>query len=346
MAGTRRMVTVTDRVEISTGLKAGWSITAIAAHVGRDKSVISREVARNSTKTRGYRLVHADCEAERRRARRQVGKIAGSPVLTARVRADLKRGRSPKAIAGRLQAEAADPDLPVASGSPMAHGERVSHEAIYAYIYALPKGELARHGIMLESKRTRRRPRKPLGQRNSGPIVGMRSIHERPEEVADRKVPGHWEGDLIIGRAGKTAAATLVERTTRFTAILGLPMGKDSDAVADALIEHTSVLPALFRKSLTWDQGSEMARHAHLATVTGLDVYFADPHSPWQRGSNENTNRRIRRYLPKGTDITDHQPYLTAIAEELNEMPLQCLDWLTPREAYERLLTSEVASTA
>ena len=116
--------------------------------------------------------------------------------------------------------------------------------------------------------------------------------------------------------------------------------------MADALIEHTAVLPALFRKTLTWDQGSERARHAHLAAVTGIDVYFADPHSPWQRGSNENTNRRIRRYLPKGTDITDHQPYLNAIAEELNEMPLKCLDWLTPREAHERLLTSEVASTA
>lgn len=346
VAGTRRMVTVADRVEISTGLKAGWSITAIAAHLGRDKSVVSREVRRNSTKTRGYRLVHADCQAQRRRARPQLGKVAASEVLTARVRADLKRGRSPKAIAGRLAAEAADPGLPVALGAPRAHGERVSREAVYAYIYALPKGELARHGIMLESKRVRRRPRKPVGERKTGPIVGMRSIHDRPAEVTDRKVPGHWEGDLIIGRAGKTAAATLVERTTRFTAILGLPLGKDSTGVADALIQHTSVLPALFRKTLTWDQGTEMARHAHLAKATGIEVYFADPRSPWQRGTNENTNRRIRRYLPKGTDITDHQPYLNAIAEELNEMPMKCLNWLTPREAYERLLTSQVASTA
>jgi IS30 family transposase len=174
----------------------------------------------------------------------------------------------------------------------------------------------------------------------------MRSIDDRPEEVAARKVPGHWEGDLIIGRAGKSAAATLVERTTRFTAILGLSLGKNSDAVADALIEHTSALPSLFCKSLTWDQGSEMARHAYLTAATGMPVYFAHPHSPWERGTNENTNRRIRRYLPKGTDITDHQPYLNAIAEELNEMPLKCLSWLTPREAYERLLTSDVASTA
>jgi hypothetical protein len=155
-------------------------------------------------------------------------------------------------------------------------------------------------------------------------------------------------GKVISSSAApaRPPAATLVERTTRFTAILGLPLGKDSTGLADALIEHTTVLPALFRKSLTWDQGSEMARHAHLSKVTDLDVYFADPHSPWQRGTNENTNRRIRRYLPKGTDITDHQPYLNAIAEELNEMPMKCLNWFTPREAYERLLTSDVATTA
>ncbi len=149
MAGTRRMLTASDRVEISTGLKAGWTITRIAGHIGRDKSVVSREVARNSTRTRGYRMVRADCQAARRRARPQVGKVAASVVLSARVRADLKQGRSPKAIAGRLAAEAADPGLPVAFGAPNAHGERVSHEAVYAYIYALPKGELARHGIML-----------------------------------------------------------------------------------------------------------------------------------------------------------------------------------------------------
>ena len=343
---TRRMLTAEDRSEISTGAKAGWTITAIAVQVGRDKSVVSRELARNSTKTRGYRMVHADCQAQRARARPQVGKIAANPVLEARVRADLKQGRSPRAIAGRLRAESKDPALPAPPGSPPGHGYRVSHEAVYAYIYALPKGELARHGIMLDSKRTRRRPRKPVGHSKVGPIVGMVSIDDRPEDVAARKVPGHWEGDLVIGRAGKTAAATLVERTTRFTAILALPFGKHSDEVADALIEHTQALPEVFRKSLTWDQGSEMARHAYLTATTGMPVYFAHPHSPWERGTNENTTRRIRRYLPKSTDITDHQPYLNAIAEELNEMPMECLGWLTPREAYERLLASDVASTA
>lgn len=172
--------------------------------------------------------------------------------------ADLARGRTPGSIAGRLRAAAADPGLEATAGSPHGHGLTVSHEAIYSYIYALPKGELVERGVLLPSGRTRRRPRKRSGQRQ-GPIVGMVSIDQRPEEVAARAVPGHWEGDLIIGRAGASAAATLVERTTRFTAILAPPFGKDSHGVAEALIEHTNVLPALFRKSLTWDQGSEMA---------------------------------------------------------------------------------------
>ena len=201
MAGTRRMLTASDRVEISTGLKASWTITRIAGRIGREKTVVSREVARNSTRTRGYRMVRADCQAARRRARPQVGKVAASVVLSARVRADLKQGRSPKAIAGRLAAEAADPGLPVAFGAPNAHGERVSHEAVYAYIYALPKGELARHGIMLEFKRTRRKPRKPAGERKTGPIVRMRSIHDRPAEVEGRKVPGHWESQWLCQAA-------------------------------------------------------------------------------------------------------------------------------------------------
>lgn len=255
---------------------------------------------------------------------------------------DLRRGRSPRAIAGRLKAEAADPALEVAYGSPAVQGRTVSYEAVYHYIYALPKAELVKHGILLESKRTRRKPRKPLGEKRS-PIIGMVSIDDRPDDVAGRKVPGHWEGDLIIGRAGKTAAATLVERTTRFTSILALPLGRGSESVVDAVLDHTTALPELFRKSLTWDQGVEMARHAHLTQTTTMPVYFAHPHSPWERGTNENTNRRIRAYLPKGTDIPDHQPYLTAIAQELNEIPRKCLDWLTPREAYERLL---VATTA
>lgn len=338
MAMSRQALTFADRAEIATGLKAGWSPSRIAAGIGRHVSVVTREIARNSTKTRGYQPVHAHCQARRRRARPQPRKVAACPVLRERVLFDLARNRSPRAIAGRLRAEARQ-ELGVVDAAPAVHGRTVSHEAVYAYIYALPKGDLARHGIRLESKRTRRRPRKPRSEKGS-PIIGMVSIDDRPDEVADRKVPGHWEGDLIIGRAGQTAAATLVERTTRFTAILALPLGRGSESVVDAVIEHTNVLPAMFAKSLTWDQGIEMARHAHLTTATGMPVYFAHPHAPWERGTNENTNRRIRAYLPKGTDIPDHQPYLTAIAEELNNIPREKLNWLTPREAYERLLAS------
>lgn len=197
---------------------------------------------------------------------------------------------------------------------------------------------------MLRSKRTKRRPQS-AGKRGA-PIVGMVSIDARDPDAADRRVPGHWEGDLVIGAGGHSAAATLVERTTRFATILGLPQGKNADALADVLIDNADALPAMMRKSLTWDQGSEMARHAALTLATSLPVYFADPHSPWQRGSNENTNGLIREYLPKGTDITSHQPYLDAIAEELNERPRAVLGYLTPREAFERLLLDEsVAST-
>ncbi len=336
----RRMVTVDDRVEILAGLRAGESLRSIARRIGRDVSVVSREVARNSLKTRGYQLVHADNTAAGRRRRPQVGKIAAAEVLSARVLADLKHSRTPRQIAGRLRREADDDTVSLMNGSVPAHGKVVSHEAIYRYIYALPKGELARHGIMLRTKRTRRRPRRDLGERGA-PIVGMTSIEARPD-LSDRRLPGHWEGDLIIGAHGRTAAATLVERTTRFTVLLALEHGKDSTALADTLIETVTGLPAMMRRSLTWDQGTEMARHGHLTLATDLPVYFAHPRSPWERGTNENTNGLIREYLPKGTTIPTHQPYLTSIAEELNERPRAALGFLTPREAFERLL---VAST-
>lgn len=342
----RRMLTAADRAEISTGLKAGWSMRAIGRHIGRDASVVSREVARNSTKTCGYRMVHADCQAQRRRSRPQARKVAADPVLLQRVLADLRKSRTPRQIAGRLRLEACDATVGLMDGSVPAGGLTASHEAVYQFIYALPKGELARHGILLRSKRTRRRAR-VSGRAKRAPIVAMVSIDARDPDADGRRVPGHWEGDLIIGRAGATAAATLVERVSRYTVILGLPTGKDSEGVADALIESADALPDMMRRTLTWDQGSEMAKHALLTVATGLKVYFADPHSPWQRGTNENTNGLIREYLPKGQPITSHQPYLNAIAEELNERPRAVLGYLTPRESFERLLLGlpPVAST-
>lgn len=336
----RWLLTVTDRAGIARGLAEGCGLREIARRIGRDVSVVSREVARNQGET-GYKCVAADVAAQRRRARPKLRKIDADLMLKQRVIADLRRSRTPRQIAGRLRAEAGGDRLEPCQGSPTAQGASVSHEAIYTWIYAMPKKTLREHGVMLGSKRTSRQSRRRLGERKS-PIVGMVSIDQRPQEVTGRKVPGHWEGDLIIGAYGRTAAITLVERTTRFVTILALPKGKNADGVCDALIDHITGLPELMKGTLTWDQGSEMARHAAFTMATQMPVYFAHPHSPWERGSNENTNRLIRDYLPKGTPIPQHQPYLTAIAEELNERPRATLGYLTPREAFQKLL---IAST-
>ena len=334
-----------DRSEISTASKAGWSVRRIARHLGRCPSVISRELHRNSTKTRGYQAVTADVRAQRRRARPQQRKVARDPVLQARVDADLAASWTPNEIAGRLRLEAADPTVERMANSPDARGRTVSGEAIYQYIYAIPKGELARKGIFLQSKRTKRRPR-TTGRTRGGPIVGMVPIAQRGEDAAQRRVPGHWEGDLIIGKNGTSCAATLVERMSGFTGLLALP-SKHAEPTADAVIEFFNDLPEMMKASLAWDQGSEMAQHAKVSLATAMPVYFADPHSPWQRPSNENTNRLYREYLPKGTVIPDHQPYLTTIAEEINNRPRRRLGYLTPTEAFARLLAGEphVAST-
>lgn len=339
----RRALTMSDRADIAVGIKAGWTDRRIGADIGRDHTIVWRERCRNSTKTRGYRPVTADVKAEKRRSRPQPRKIDGNPVLEARIRADLLRSRTPRQIAGRLQLEALEPSVETMTKSPDAEGATVSHEALYRWIYALPKGELAKAGILLQSKRTKRKTRKPLGERTGGRIIGMVSIDDRPEDANDRRVPGAWEGDLIVGKSGKSAVATLVERSSRFVIMLGLPEGKKADGLADVLIDRVHDLPALMRGSLTWDQGTEMARHAALTVATDLPVYFAHPHSPWERPTNENTNGLIREYLPKGTELTSHQPYLDSIADELNDRPRAVLGFYTPREAFNKLLNNNVA---
>ena len=341
----RRMLTFADRADIAVGIEAGLSDTQIAHKVGRHRSVVSRERRRNSTKTRGYRPVHAHRTAARRRKRPQQSKIDTDPVLAARVRADLARSRTPRQIAGRLHAEAADPTMSTTKGSPDAGGRRVSHEGIYRWIYTLPKNELDRVGVMLRSKRTRRKPRRHVGERTKAPIVDMTSIDKRPHTAADRRVPGAWEGDLIIGRAGGSAAATLVERTSRFVVLRGLPLGKNADGLAEILIDTISGLPKHLRGSLTWDQGTEMARHSAVTRATRMPVYFAHPHSPWERPSNENTNGLIREYLPKGARITAHQPYLDMIAAELNDRPRAVLGYHTPQEVFTKLLVEATIGT-
>jgi IS30 family transposase len=216
----------------------------------------------------------------------------------------------------------------------------VSHETIYQAIYVQGRGALRRElAACLRTGRALRKPRRREGERR-GRIKDMVMISERPAEVADRAVPGHWEGDLIIG-SGSSAIGTLVERSTRFVLLLHLPRGHDAAAVAAAMAEAMSTLPAQLRRSLTWDQGREMAFHAQIALATGLEVYFCDPHSPWQRGSNENTNGLLRQYFPKGTSLAGHsREHLEAAAAELNARPRKTLGWRTPAQALSEALTA------
>ena len=351
----RRMLTVSDRVEIASGLKAGWSIRAIATLIDRAPSVVSREIRRNALASGRYALVHADCQAERARRRPQERKVAVDEVLRARVLADLGRSRTPRQIAGRLRLEAQDDTVGLMRASPPAQGRTVSHEAIYQYIYALPKGELAAHGILLRSKRTRRRSTPAAGRRGA-PIVAMTSIDAR-EDITDRKVPGHWEGDLIIG-TGRSAIGTIVERSSRSTILVHLPRmegwgekpyvkngpslgGYGAVAMNAALSASITKLPEQLRKTLTWDRGKELSGHAQLALETGTKVYFADPHSPWQRPSNENTNGLLRQYFPKGTDLSRWSAEdLEAVAHALNNRPRKVLGWKTPAEVFDEQLRS------
>jgi IS30 family transposase len=212
-------------------------------------------------------------------------------------------------------------------------------------LYALPKGEFAAHAVLLRSGRTQRRPQ---GRKTAhgARIVAMTSIDARPAEATDRAVPGHWEGDLVVGKNGKTAMATLVERTSRYTVPIALPAGRrDAVSTANALIATVAAMPTQLVKTLTWDQGSEMAGHAAFSLATSVKVYFAHAHSPWERGTNENTNGLLREYFPKGTVITDDQTYLDLVACELNNRPRRILGYRTPAEVFTGLLTSSIAST-
>jgi IS30 family transposase len=314
-----------DREEISLGLGAGESFTAIAGRLGRAVSSVSREVGVNGGRD-GYRAWRAHQRA-RERARRPKGCKLDDPRLAAAVSAQLAGWWSPQQIASRLRiAHPSDPMM------------RVSHETIYQSLYVQGRGELRRElARCLRSGRAARRPRRPADDR--GQIPGKVMISERPAEAADRAVPGHWEGDLIIGKANKTAVGTLVERTTRFVLLLHLPAGYAAGDVEDAMRTAIGTLPAALARSVTWDQGHEMARHAEFTIATGIPVYFCDPHSPWQRGSNENTNGLLRQYMPKGTDLSAHDAAaLSAIAASLNGRPRKTLGYMTPSEKLAELL--------
>ena len=307
-----RHLSWTDREEISRGLAAGESLRCIARRLSRHASTIMREVAANGGASR-YRAAVADHRAMVKRRRPQASKLATAPALRTAVEDKLELKWSPFQIAGWLRREHPDDQE-----------MWVSHETIYRSLFVQSKGALNRQ--LTRNLRTRRTVRKP-GSRNrargtgKGQITNMVPISQRPAEADDRAVPGHWEGDLIMGK-GLSAVITLVERSTRFTMLIALPTGHASHKVVTALGEHITTLPEQLRRSLTWDQGKEMAQHVTFTVDTGVQVYFCDPKSPWQRATNENTNGLLRQYFPKGTDLKAiSQDELDAVAAELMEDP-------------------------
>jgi IS30 family transposase len=326
-AGKTRL-SAKDREEIRAGLARGETFTVIAARLGRAISTISREVAANGGRG-DYRGCAAHDRAYAQARRPKTAKLAGEGRLLDVVRAWLSRWWSPQQIAGRLRAEF--PDDPMMA---------VSHETIYRSIYVQGRGELRRElARCLRSGRAQRRARQPA--QHAGRIPGMVNISERPAEVADRAVPGHWEGDLIIGARNASAVGTLVERTTGYLHLLHLPAGHTAPEVDAAMRRSIQTLPHVPFRSITWDQGKEQAGHRAFTIDTGIQVYFADPHSPWQRGTNENTNGLLRQYLPKGTDLSHHsQADLDAIAASLNDRPRQRLQYMKPSERLAEILAT------
>ncbi|QTK82706.1 Transposase InsI for insertion sequence element IS30A [Agrobacterium tumefaciens] len=379
-----RSLTFREREEIALECARGTGIRAIARKLGRSPSTISREIRRNSA-TRGgdfdYRAITAQWHADRAARRPKEAKLAtngalrdyvqdrlsgliatpggiafGGPAVVWKGRRAVHRQSrrwskawSPEQIAQRLRL-----DFPEDATM------RISHEAIYQALYIQSRGALKRElSACLRSGRALRLPRERARNRGKSFVGNGIMISDRPAEIDERAVPGHWEGDLILG-LGSSAIGTLVERTTRFTMLLHLPRmqghgidksvkngpalaGHGAEAVRDAIAETIMELPAHLRQSLTWDQGAEMAQHAQLKIDTGLDIYFCDPQSPWQRGSNENTNGLLRQYFPKGTDLSQHgADELTAVAHALNSRPRKTLGYRTPAEALDGLLKSDM----
>jgi len=318
-------LTLADREEITLGLHSGESFTVIAGRLGKAVSTVSREVAANGGRA-GYRAWRAHQRAREQARRPKTPKLA-CPQLAAHVATWLEQWWSPVQIARRLRIE-----FP---GDPMM---RVSHETIYQALYVQGRGELRRE--LARCLRTGRAKRRPRGRgENTGQIRDMVMISDRPAEAEDRAVPGHWEGDLIIGGNLKSAVGTLVERTTRYVLLLHLPGGRDAHLVEQAMRQAISTLPAELARTITWDQGKEMAYHADFTIATGIPVYFCEPHKPWQRGSNENTNGLLRQYLRKGTDLSVHTAEdLARIARSLNGRPRKTLGFMTPSEKLAELL--------
>jgi IS30 family transposase len=335
----RRTLTSEDRAVIAAGLRHRWSYRRIGEAIGRDPSVVCREVRRNRGADGSYVTAVAHRAAHERRHRPKTMKLTTNPGLCARIERWMDDGWSPGLIARVLAAD---------------HGagsmDRVSHETIYRALYVQTRGQLrADLHRQLSLKRSQRKPRGTKSR--GGPSYAEAfTIRQRPAEVEDRAVPGHWEGDLVLGTGNGSAVGTLVERSTRFTILLHLPGRHDADTVAKAMIREMSRLPEHLRRSITWDRGSELAAYQRIQLELSTTVFFCDPHSPWQRGTNENTNRLLRFWLEKGTDLSTHSAAdLQQIANTLNKRPRPTLDLQTPAQRLSQLLdqaaTSVVAST-
>lgn len=322
-----------EREEISRAIALGRGVRWIARQLDRSPSTVSHELRRNARRPNDYRATVAQWRAQRRaRIARRARRLA-DPWLRRYVGRRLDQGWSPQQIAARLR-----------RNYPWDMDKRISHETIYAAIYVVPRGELRRTliGCLRQHRKVRRRRYRSGLKR--GDIPNLTPIAARPTEVEARLVPGHWEGDILKGRANGSAVGSLVERTTRLVLLARLP-GLDSRSVVQGFARKLQRLPQSLRKSMTYDQGREMARHELLSQKLRLQVYFADPHSPWQRGTNENTNGLLRQYLPKSADLAAlTQRELNVIAERLNNRPRQTLDWMTPNEAWDaQLKTLNVA---
>jgi transposase, IS30 family len=325
----RRALTSEDRAVIAVGVQQRLSHVRIGALIGRDKSVVCREIARHRGRDGSYSGAVAHRAAHETRRRPKQPKLAANPGLCRRIEAWMDDGWSPGLIAQVLNADAAANKI-----------DRVSHETIYQTLYVQTRGLL--RADLYRQLSLKRAARKPRGRRATGTAAAYAhafTISQRPAEAADRAVPGHWEGDLVIGAGGGSAVGTLVERSTRFTILLHLPGRHDADSVAAAMIAEMSSLPEHLRRSITWDRGSELAAYEHIQLQLGTQVYFCDPHSPWQRGSNENTNRLLRFWLEKGTDLSVHTADdLRRIADTLNRRPRPTLDLQTPAQRLNALL--------
>ena len=331
-APTGRYLSMAEREEIAV-LRSQVSVRDIAERLGRSPSTISRELRRNATHgdPARYRATVAQAEADRRARRPKTAKLAAHPALHNYVAGKLVGSEhwSPEQISRRIKVEYPDDEQ-----------MRISHEAIYQALYVQGRGALRQElAVCLRTGRTLRKPRRRVDQRRER-IKDKVMIADRPAEAADRAVPGHWEGDLITGTENGSAIGTLVERTTRFTMLLHLPDNHGATAVRDAITTTIATLPVELRRSLTWDQGIELSEHLRLTIKADLPVFFCDPHSPWQRGTNENTNGLLRQYFPKGTDLSVHSPKdLALVAAALNGRPRKTLDWRTPAEALAALLS-------